>query len=180
MLAQPLFDAEGGKTDRSLASFGGDYGRLCSIFERSLRPTGDRGAHDILILTGDIHTGRYAVATIAGEASADVHEFVASPGSRVGPFFMEAKPKPAPRSFTAVHEGSQRLWDVAEVEVSRSIDNNVGSVQVSPGTNGRWRFELELWRVRHHDSRSFWDRVRGDAKPRPALGRIYRREIQLR
>ena len=165
VLAQPLFDHEGGKTDRSLASFEKDFARLCAVFEESLTRGDGRDAHDILILTGDIHTGRLAVATIVGVPSANVYEFVASPASRVGPFVMKASPKHVPDRFTVEHDKKRSLWQVSDLEFAATIDNNVGLVRISPGTNGRCRFELELWRVRPHDDRSFWQRVRRKGQP---------------
>jgi hypothetical protein len=180
VLAQPLFDHEGGKTDRSLASFTGDFGRLCTVFERSLTDRDGRPAHDVLILTGDIHTGRFATATITGRRSGNVYEFVASPASRVGPFVMKASPKHVPDRFYALHDGKRSLWQVSDLEFAATVDNNVGLVRISPGTNGRCRFELELWRVRPHDDRSFWQRMRRKGQPQAPFAPIFRKELQLR
>jgi hypothetical protein len=181
VLAQPLFDKPGGKTDRSLSSFEGDYGRLCHIFEQALQPGVGADPHDILILTGDIHTGRYSRATLVGlEGVAEVHEFVASPGSRVGPYVSEAKPKPAPVSFTSSWQGATRKWDVSEVDFSRTVDNNVGAVTMSPGTNGRVRFELELWRVRKLNKRSIWHPLVGKPDTAAPIVPLFKRELQLR
>lgn len=184
VLAQPLFDHEGGKTDRSLASFKSDFARLCAVFETSLTRGKGRDAHDILILTGDIHTGRFATATIVGVPSANVYEFVASPASRVGPFVMEASPKHVPDTFTVEHgrddDRRRTLWQVSDVEFAATIDNNVGLVRISPGTNKRLRFELELWRVRPHDDRSFWQRMRRKGQPQAPFAPIFRKELQLR
>jgi len=44
-------------------------------------------------------------------------------------------------------------------------DNNLGLVEIYPGTNGRVRFRLSIWRVRPHDSRSWWDLVRREPEP---------------
>lgn len=179
-LAQPLFDHEGGKTDRSLASFEKDFARLCAVFEESLTRNDGRDAHDILILTGDIHTGRFSTASIVGVASANVYEFVASPASRVGPFVMEASPKKVPSSFTVEHNRKRSLWQVSDLEFAATIDNNVGLVRISPGTKGHYRFDLELWRVRRHDDRSFWQRMRRKSPPQAPFERIFRKELQLR
>ena len=180
VLAQPLFDHEGGKTDRSLASFKKDFARLCAVFEESLTRGDGRDAHDILILTGDIHTGRLAVATIVGVPSANVYEFVASPASRVGPFVMKASPKHVPDRFTVEHDKKRSLWQVSDLEFAATIDNNVGLVRISPGTNGRCRFELEIWRVRPHDDRSFWQRMRRKGQPQAPFAPIFQKELQLR
>jgi hypothetical protein len=179
-LAQPLFDHEGGKTDRSLASFKSDFARLCSVFQKSLTRGDGRDAHDILILTGDIHTGRFATATIIGVPSANVYEFVASPASRVGPFVMKASPKRVPDRFTVEDDDRPSLWQVSDVELAATVDNNVGLVRISRGTNERYRFELELWRIRPHDDRSFWQRMRRKGQPQAPFAPIFRKELQLR
>ena len=181
VLAQPLFDKPGGKTDRSLSSFEGDFGHLCDIFEQALRRDVGSGSHDILVLSGDIHTGRYARATVVGlNGLAHVHEFIASPTSRVGPYVTEPKPKPPPPSFNAKWQGATRLWDIDAIDYSSTVDNNVGVVTMSPGTNGRVRFELELWRVRKLNKRSLLHPVVGKPDKQGPIVRLFRRELQLR
>jgi hypothetical protein len=176
VIGQPLFDEEGGKTDRSLASFRTDFGRLLNIFEKTLA-----GLHDILILTGDIHTGRYAAATLVGSTpAANVHEFVASPTSRVGPFFMPASPKPAPTDIKASHDNRPIHWAVSEVAQSATIDDNLGVVRMRPWSGNRVLFELELWRVRPRDTRSFWDRALFRERPDGPVARLFHKEILLR
>jgi hypothetical protein len=176
VLAQPLFDREGGKTDRSLASFKKDYGRLCAVFDRALQK---RPPHDILILTGDIHTGRYARATLAGVRGGEVHEFVASPVSRVGPFVMKAKPKRTPVRFDTEHETARRRWDVADSDRAPTVDNNIALVRMTPGTNDRIRFELGLWRVRPHSDSVYWERLIGRRRGGDVIP-IFSKEIELR
>ena len=56
--------------------------------------TGDDKPHDILILTGDIHTGRISQAEIVG-AQGQVYELVASPASLVTPFLPPWGHKPS-------------------------------------------------------------------------------------
>jgi hypothetical protein len=180
VLGQPLFDKEGGKTDRSLASFKSDFARLCGIFEESLKQEDGRKAHDILILTGDIHTGRYAAATLVGrQPAAYVHEFVTSPASRVGPFIAEVKPKKAPGNFSFPRGATEQKWEIAETELSRTIDDNIAAVRMR-----RWgdrvNFELELWRVRPRDPRPYWKRaLRGRPSEGPVVS-IFRKELLLR
>ena len=67
VLPQPLLKAGGSKTDRTLVDFK-ESDRLGAIFEHAL---GGPDPHDILILTGDIHTGRLGSAEIVGLARAD-------------------------------------------------------------------------------------------------------------
>ena len=181
VLGQPLFDREGGKTDRSLASFSKDYGRLCAVFEEALRRP---DPHDILILTGDIHTGRYGRATLVGVPGGEVHEFVASPVSRVGPFIGKASPKRVPPRFLAEHETperetARRTWDVVDSDLAPTVDNNIALVRIGPGTNGRLRFTLELWRVRPHSDRVYWERLIGRPRRGPVVP-LFSKEIELR
>jgi hypothetical protein len=180
ILGQPLFDAKGSYKDRSLASYESDFARLCAIFEESLTETAAHKAHDILILTGDIHTGRYAAATLVGrQPAAHVHEFVTSPASRVGPFITGIKPKQAPANFSFPLGAAKQKWEIAEVELSRTIDDNIAAVRMR-----RWgdriQFELDLWRVRTRDSRPYWGRVlRGRPTEGPVVS-IFRKELLLR
>ena len=62
VLPQPLLKTGGSKTDRTLLDFK-ESDKLGAIFERALAGP---DPHDILILTGDIHTGRIASAEIVG------------------------------------------------------------------------------------------------------------------
>jgi hypothetical protein len=61
-----------------------------------------------------------------------------------------------------------------------TLDNNLGSIRMSPGTNGRVRFELALWRIRPYDSRSFWQRIIGARQPGAPVTAMFQRELQLR
>lgn len=145
VLGQPLLKAGGSKTDRTILDFAADADRLAGVFERALGgETADQQAHDILILTGDIHTGRLSTASIAGLAG-QVHEFVASPASRVTPPPLGAKPSNLPSKLTL----NGRRWDIRHHhKFDPTIDDNVGLVRFSEGVNGRVRVTLQLWRVR--------------------------------
>lgn len=183
VLGQPLFQKDGDWKDHSLSNFQTDYGRLCAVFEDVLRGDRGTGPHDILILTGDIHNARFSVGTIRGMTGiAEVSELVASPASRVGPFFRHPKPQEVPAKF-AIHrpDGRRRVWEVvlpASDQVP-SIDNNVGVVRMSPGTNGRVRFELEIWKIRPYAG-TYWRRILHWGQPSGSLRRLYRRELLLR
>ena len=58
-------------------------------------------------------------------------------------------------------------------------DNNIGMVQMFAGTNGRLRFRLSIWRVRPHDSRSWWDMLRDEPQPQGQILELFEKEIQL-
>ncbi len=137
VLPQPMMKAGGSKTDRCYADFLDDYGRLGDLFVNS--------GHDILILTGDIHTGRLSRATIVG-AGRDVYELVASPGSLVTPFLPPwgHDPNPLPASMLV----GRHKWDIFTTQLTATVDNNVGLVRMAPGRDGSTRFTLQLWRVR--------------------------------
>jgi hypothetical protein len=139
VLPQPLLKAGGSKTDRTLVDFE-ECGRLGRVFEGAV--------HDILILTGDIHTGRLSSAEIVGRPG-KIYEFVASPASMVTPWLPPWGHKPAgPPDKLVIN---RRKWIVtASARLSSTVDNNVGLVGIAPGRGGRVRFSLQLWRVRPH------------------------------
>ena len=146
VLPQPLLKQGGSKTDRTLLDFK-ESDRLGAIFEAALDGrTGDDKPHDILILTGDIHTGRISQAEIVG-AQGQVFELVASPASLVTPFLPPwgHKPSALPDRLTI----NRRKWTVtASQRLTATVDNNIGLIKIAPGRNGRTRFSLQLWRVR--------------------------------
>lgn len=182
VLGQPLFERDGDWRDHSLSNFPADYGRLCHLIERSLRGHNDEGKrHNILMLSGDIHVGRYSVGRIAGLDGIDVPEFITSPASRVGPYIREPSPDDPPTKFRAEHNGQTTVWQVAQSKTDQAptIHNNVGVVRMAPGTNGRVRFELSLWRVRPHDDRSFWQRARHRSQPQGDIVQLFHKELQL-
>jgi hypothetical protein len=142
VLPQPLLKTGGSKTDRTLLDFK-ESDRLGAIFERALEGP---DPHDILILTGDIHTGRIASAEIVG-ARGQIFELVASPASLVTPYLPPwgHKAEAPPDRMTI----NRRTWVVTESQrLTPSVDNNVGLIKIAPGRNGRYRFTLQLWRVR--------------------------------
>jgi hypothetical protein len=142
ILPQPLLKAGGSKTDRTLLDFK-ESDRLGAIFERAL---GGPNPHDILILTGDIHTGRLSSAEIVG-LHGQIYELVASPASLVTPYLPPwgHKPNPLPDKLVI----NRRTWQVTGSErLSPTVDNNVGLIRIAPGRNGRYRFTMQLWRVR--------------------------------
>lgn len=184
VIGQPVFQKDGDWKDHSLSNFSNDYGRLWSLLERAL--SGRKGVvpHDVLILTGDIHSGRYAVGRLRGPTNIEIRELVASPASRVGPYLHLSPPsaQEPPARFTAEYQGRSSSWDVL---VDRSgdlptIDNNLGIVRMTPGTNGRVRFELSLSRIRPYDSRPFWSRMLGIGQPSRPVTQIFHTEVELR
>jgi hypothetical protein len=182
VLGQPLFQKDGDWKDHSLSNFSSDYGRLCHLIENSLRGHNNDGKrHDILILSGDIHVGRYCVGRIAGLDGIEVGEFIASPASRVGPHLREPSPDDPPTKFRAQHAGRITTWNVeqSKTPTTPTIHNNVGIVRMAPGTNGRVRFELTLWQVRPHTNRSFWQRTRNERQPQGDIIELFRTELQL-
>jgi hypothetical protein len=139
VLPQPLLKAGGSKTDRTLVDFK-ESDRFGAIFERALR------SHDILVLTGDIHTGRLSSAEIVG-LGGRIHELVASPASLVTPYLPPwgHKPSEPPDKLTI----NRRTWQMRSAQrLTATVDNNLGLIRVAPGRNGRHRFTLQLWRVR--------------------------------
>ena len=109
VLPQPLLKAGGSKTDRTLVDFK-ESDRLAAIFERALGgETADGKPHDIMILTGDIHTGRVSSAEIVG-LPGTIYELVASPASLVTPYLPPwgHKPSELPDRLTI----NKRVWTI--------------------------------------------------------------------
>jgi hypothetical protein len=146
VLPQPLLKAGGSKTDRTLVDFQ-QADRLAAIFERAMGgQTADGKPHDIMILTGDIHTGRVSSAEIVG-LPGTIYELVASPASLVTPYLPPwgHKPSELPDRLTI----NRRVWTITgHRRLTPTVDNNVGLIKIAPGRNGRYRFTLQLWRVR--------------------------------
>lgn len=137
VLPQPLLKAGGSKTDRTLVDFK-ESDRLGAIFHAA--------THDILILTGDIHTGRLSRAEIPDRPGA-VYEFVASPSSMVTPWLPPWGHKPSKLPDRMLID--KRKWTItAHRQLTSTVDNNVGLIKIAPGRNQRVRFTLQLWRVR--------------------------------
>ena len=146
VLPQPLLKAGGSKTDRTLVDFK-QVDRLSAIFERALGgQTADGKPHDIMILTGDIHTGRVSAAEIVG-LPGTIYELVASPASLVTPYLPPWGHKPSALPDRLII--NKRVWTIkAQQRLTATVDNNVGLIKIAPGRNGRYRFTLQLWRVR--------------------------------
>lgn len=183
VIGQPLFQKPGDWKDLTLSNFEEDYWRLCGLLEdvQSGR-RGDGRRHDVLVLTGDIHTGRYAAATIKEAPGAGpVREFVASPASLVGPYLHEHKPNQPPALVRSPSGRPGRTWEIVvrKTDEAPSVDNNVGAVTMSPGTNGRIRFDLDLYRVRPYDRWDYLHRVFGGGPRTTGARRIFHHEVEL-
>jgi hypothetical protein len=188
VLGQPMFQKDGDWKDHSLSNFPRDYGRLAAVIEDA--QAGKSGApHHILMLSGDIHTGRYSRATIAdfqpgGTEERDfsaVHEFVASPSSLVGPYYPGRQPSisfPPARLPVKEYNGPRPHWDIDTVK-GASADNNIGLIRMSLGPADSVRFDLSLYRVRPFDDRSAWDRLRGAPPPQSTVQEFFTTAIKL-
>jgi len=116
--------------DRTLLDFE-ESDRFGAIFECAL------SSHDILILTGDIHTGRLSGAAIV-RLGGQVHELVASPASLVTPDLPPLGHKPAepPDKLTI----NRRTWQMKSTQrLTATVDDNAGLIRIAPGRNGRYR-----------------------------------------
>ena len=189
VIGQPLYQEDGDWRDHSLSNFREDYVRLLGLIESSLRGNNlDGSPHDILILTGDIHTGRFSTATVHGiDTWNEVHELVASPASRVGPYLSTPNPEKPPTRIAVQARQQSLVWDVQMHSdgTTPTIDNNIALIRMFPGTNQRVRFELSLWRIRPYDNRSAFSRLFGKSQPQGPVVRLFpadrpAHEIQLR
>jgi len=174
VIGQPLFQVAGDWKDHSLANFAADYGRLWQVLEEVLV------THDVLVLTGDIHWGRYATTETA--AGGRLHEMVASPAANIaqGPFVGSRSGAVAPTKITVPVSQGMRVWQVTTTQTDRvpTNDNNVALLRFEPGTNGRVRCRVATWRVRPVDMRWPWQPPADRGEPR--LRQLFEVEFELR
>ena len=186
VLGQPLFQKDGNWQDHSLSNFTNDYGRLWNLITQSLEGQNEEGRpHDILVLSGDIHTGRYAEAYgPVTNAPFGVPEFIASPASMIIPGSSE--PELPPQKIPATYKGNSSTWKVTldHDRCPPTLDNNVGVIKMTPGTQdsqgSRVRFELSTYRIRPYDDRSWWGKKIGSDREQGALKELFRKELELR
>lgn len=184
VLGQPLYQKDGDFKDHSLSNFQEDYGRLCALIERSFVGENiQKKPHAILMLSGDIHTGRYCFATTSNlprEKGLDrIPELIASPASMIVPGDTEfVQP---PQKFTPTHKGKTTVWEINLDDRSSyfTLDNNIGVVRMTQGRQDRVRFELSLWRVRPSDKRSYWEKLVGKSRKSGPLIRAFYTTIEL-
>jgi hypothetical protein len=188
VLGQPLFQKDGDYKDHSLSNFKEDYARLWRVIERSLAGrNSNHRPHDILVLSGDIHTGRYAEAHGPfPDATYGVPEFIASPAAMINP--GNARPEVPPEKIRVRPnaQGGESIWTIdpqKHIEIM-TIQNNVGLVRMYPGSalgdQPRIRFELELWRLPAKHIQLDWDE---DAPPQGTGGplkQVFKKELLLR
>jgi len=182
VIGQPLYQEDGDWKDHSLSNFRSDYWRLYDLIARSHQGSNKEGRpHQILILSGDIHSGRYSLGRIADPALqnefSELHELIASASSKIGPYPQKVSIQAPPGKISADFQLPPIRLDV--VMNNATGDNNLGLVEMYPGTNGRVRFRLSIWRVRPHDSRSWWDLLRREPEPTGPVIELFDREIQL-
>ena len=160
VLGQPIFQKDGDWRDHSLSNFIDDYSRLWGIVEAAVEGGGADGRpHDVLVLSGDIHTGRLAVGRRPGKA---VQELIASPASVIKP--SGGGPSEPDYRFSVGRGAARRSWDV-DGQPFLTQDGNVAVVRMRPGTNARVAMDVRLWRVRPHDGRSWWQKTLGARRP---------------
>ncbi|MGE0473263.1 MAG: hypothetical protein AB7P17_06485 [Nitrospirales bacterium] len=188
VLGQPLFQKDGNYKDHSLSNFKEDYARLWRVIERSLGGENTQGKpHDILVLSGDIHTGRYAEAHGPfPDALHGVPEFIASPAAMINPGNDKPESPPGKIRVRPNANGGESNWtiDPDQHKGIRTIANNVGLVRMFPGSlvdgSPRVRFELELWQLPAKRIELDWD----EEPPPQGLGgplqQVFRKELLLR
>lgn len=188
VLGQPLFQKDGDFRDHSLSNFPKDYSRLWRVLERSLAGrNAHKRVHDILVLSGDIHTGRYAEAHGPfSDAPYGVPEFIASPAAMINPGNYKPEYPPERIRVRPNVNGEESIWTIdprKHLEIM-TIQNNVGLVRMVPGTtvsgSPRVRFELELWRLPAKPIQLDWD----EEAPPQGLGgplqQVFKKELLLR
>jgi hypothetical protein len=145
------------------------------MIEDSLRGKNDENKpHDILVLSGDIHTGRHAVGQ---REEMIVHELIASPACMISPGGSE--PTEPDYKFIVGRGQDRRTWTV-RTDPFMTRDDQVGVVRIRPGTNGRVAFDLGLWQIRPLDDRRWWEKTIGAERQEGRFRFVYQKEIQLR
>jgi hypothetical protein len=188
VLGQPLFQEDGNFKDHSLSNFKKDYARLWRVIERSLGGKNAHGKpHDILVLSGDIHTGRYAEAHGPfPDAPYGVPEFIASPAAMINP--GNNKPEAPPEKIRVLPNtgGGESVWRIdhqSNIGIM-TIQNNLGLVRMVPGSQvggtPRMRFELELWRLPARIIQLDWDEVAPPQGTGGPLAKLFRKDLNLR
>jgi hypothetical protein len=188
ILGQPLFQKDGNFTDHSLSNFKNDYARLWRLIEKSLKGDNAQGIpHDILILSGDIHTGRYAEAHGPySDAPYGVPEFIASPAAMIRPGNHQPEFPPEKIRVFPNAEGGESLWliDIQKDDDILTIQNNVGLVRMAPGIpvggTPRVRVELELWRLPAPIIQLDWDEAAPPQGTGGPLAKLFHKELHLR
>ncbi len=188
VLGQPLFQKDGDFRDHSLSNFRHDYARLWRVLEKSVAgKNAHKVPHDILTLSGDIHTGRYAEAHGPfPDAPYGIPEFIASPAAMISPGNDKPETPPEKIKIRPNADGGKSVWRIhpqANIDIM-TIQNNVGLVKLFPGNQVRGlprvRFELELWRLPARVIELDWDE---DAPPQGTGGplkQLFKKELQLR
>jgi hypothetical protein len=188
VLGQPLFQKDGDYKDHSLSNFREDYARLWRLIERSLAGQNfQHRPHDILILSGDIHTGRYAEAHGPfPDAPYGVPEFIASPAAMISPGNTRPEAPPQRIQVRPNVQGGESIWTIdpqKHIEIM-TIQNNVGLVRMVPGSQvggmPRVRFELELWQLPAKRIELDWDEVAPPQGTGGPLKPIFKKELLLR
>jgi hypothetical protein len=183
-----LFQRDGDFKDHSLSNFKSDYARLWRVIERSLGGKNVQGKpHDILIISGDIHTGRYAEAHGPfSDAPYGLPEFIASPAAMIKPGNTHPECPPETIRVFPNAEGKESLWRIdphAKIDIM-TIQNNVGLVRMVPGSqvgeSPRVRFELELWRLPTKLIELDWDEVAPPQGLGGPLTCIFKKALLLR
>ncbi len=135
VLGQPLFDGRGDWKDWKLPDYADDYRFLWSIVETS--------AHDIVVLSGDIHCGRLSRCPppegIVGRRR--VVEFTASPMALVSPKPIFAPSVSVPGSIPVVPGEPQREIKLRFGTRAR----NFGLIHVRPAPMGAVDVRFVLW-----------------------------------
>lgn len=157
VLGQPPFLPEGDWRDYTLANFRPEFDAIMAIVEDSLHGRNAEGrAHDIVLVSGDIHTARHVRAGVAGLGDRKLHELVTSPASRVGPHTSSPEPESPPGRLEGRRpDGTAMRWTpegrpgVERMQFAH-VDNNVALLTLRRSTVNTYGVEARfaVYRVR--------------------------------
>ncbi len=149
VLGQPLFGSRGDWKDWNLPDYPDDYRLFWDLLETS--------AHDIVILTGDIHTGRLAFSPLANGLAARprILEFTASPMALVPPWPLWTKEPGVPDEIEVPAGHSKRR---VELRFGTGV-RNFGIIRLRPAAMGGVDAQFSLWDLKRRRLAKWGDGV---------------------
>jgi hypothetical protein len=176
VLGQPMFLKDGDWKDHSLSNFENEFDRLCMLIKQRYRGkkrdnsiASDGKPHQILMLSGDIHHGRFTSMQVLGVPGPndEIHEFVSSAACKIRPDLSFSSPDPAPDK---IPPSANFPYFKKTFQSSLYEENNLGAITMKPVAGGV-KFKFDLWRVRRATS---WNPFQGlFSTPEPDLKELY-------
>jgi len=164
VLSQPLMEEKGDDGDKNFVSYENDYKRVIKAINDC--------AHDVLVLSGDVHHGRVSTVNFAGRDN-KLHEVVSSPLSNlsgisaIATSYITKKSRlknfpPYPIdgvSTTPIEYGdpwritsTQQLFDFRYIK--RRTKEHFLTLNLKKNESGALQVEIRAWLVREQDKKT--------------------------